>query len=432
MSIKRVANSKLNHENWDQEEEAEEAGTFKRAAAEELKTRVIKTARRKVTGDDDGKKSAFSGFSGFGVTKPDSTVSPFQFLEKIATAAPKQPEVVMAPAKTPATASKQTEYHSKLIGLNQCVLNWIKTHVESNPLCILTPIFDDYHKFLKDIESKYHNKDEAAIVPKISLSETKIAQPTSDENKISNSTFSGFKFTSVDSFKPAIKIDETPAPIKPTPMSEFKFSSTPATVEPPKPTGLAGFKFGAITPISTTSEPPKPFSASSGITFGLGSNNSTAPPTQSSFSMSKPFSFANVSAPTVEEKKEDEVDEDAPPKVEFIENEEKDSVFSKKCKLFVKHDGSFTDRGVGTLHIKPVKDADKTQVIIRAGTTLGTILLNIMLTESVPLQRMGKNNVMMICIPTPDSKPPPTSILVRVKTGEEADELLETLKKYVK
>lgn len=429
MSTKRVANSKLDHENWDQEEEAEEAGTFKRAAADELKTRVIKTARRKVvTGDDDGKKNAFSGFTGFGLTKPDSTVSQFSFLAKIASAAPvtpKQPEIVIQPA----SASKQSEYHSQLIGLNQGVLNWIKTHVESNPLCILTPILDDYHKFLKEIQNKYNNKDEASpVVPKISLSETKIAQPT-DENKNVNSTFSGFKFTSVDSFKPAVKIDETPVPVKPTSMSEFKFSSTPASVEPPKPTGLAGFKFGAIQPISTNSEPPKPFSASSGITFGLGSN-STAP--TSTFSMAKPFSFANVAAPATEEKKDDEVDEDAPPKVEFIENEEKDSVFSKKCKLFVKQDGNFTDRGVGTLHIKPVKDADKTQVIIRAGTTLGTILLNIMLTESVPLQRMGKNNVMMICIPTPDSKPPPTSILVRVKTGEEADELLETLKKYVK
>lgn len=431
MSIKRVANSKLDHENWDEEEELEEAGTFKRAAADELKTRVIKTARRKVGtgGDDDGKKSAFSGFAGFGVTKPDSTASPFSFLAKIA--APKQIEIVKEViSATP--ASNQNEFHSKLKGLNQSVLNWIKTHVETNPVCILTPIFDDYHKFLKEIEIKYKNKDDLPIVPKISLSETKIAPPTSDVNKNTNSTFSGFKFTSTDSFKPAIKIDETPAPIKPTPMSEFKFSSTPASVELPKPTGLAGFKFGAI---PSASEIGKPYSAGSGITFGLG-NNSTAPPlasyTPSSFSMSKPFTFANVAAPPIDEKKGDEIDEDAPPKVEFIENEEKDSVFSKKCKLFVKHDGNFADRGVGTLHIKPVKDADKTQVIIRAGTTLGTILLNIMLTESVPLQRMGKNNVMMVCIPTPDSKPPPTPILVRVKTGEEADELLETLKKYVK
>lgn len=430
MSTKRVANSKLDHENWDQEEEAEEAGTFRRAAAEDLKTRVIKTARRKITGDGDGKKSAFSGFTGFGVTKPDSTQSPFSFLAKIASAAPKQPEIAMEVTSATATVSNQNEFHSKLKGLNQSVLNWIKTHVESNPVCILTPIFDDYNKFLKEIESKYKNKDDSTAVPEISSSETKIPHSTFDENKNTNSTFSGFKFTSTDSFKPAPKVEETPALIKPTPMSEFKFSSTPASVELPKPTGLAGFKFGAIPSASELAKPS--FSAGSGITFGTNSTAPLASSTPSSFALSKPFTFANVAAPPIEEKKDDEVDEDQPPKVEFIENEEKDSVFSIKCKLFVKHDGNFTDRGVGTLHIKPVKDADKTQVIIRAGTSLGTILLNIMLTESVPLQRMGKNNVMMVCIPTPDSKTPPTPILVRVKTGEEADELLETLKKYVK
>lgn len=428
MSTKRVANSKLDHENWDQEEEAEEAGTFKRAAAEELKTRVIKTARRsRAGGDEDGKKSAFSGFSGFGVSKPDSTASAFSFLAKIAAPAP---EIVKEVPKT-TPASNQNEFHSKLKGLNQSVLNWIKTHVETNPVCILTPIFDDYNKFVKEIESNYKNKDETPVAPKISLSETKIAQPTSDENKNANSTFTGFKFTSTDSFKPATKVDETPAPIKSNPMAEFKFSSTPAPVELPKTTGLAGFKFGAIPSVT---EPAKPlFSAGTGLSFGAITSTPLAASTTSSFSMSKPFTFANVAAPPVnEEKTGDEVDEDAPPKVEFVENEEKDSVYSKKCKLFVKHDGNFADRGVGTLHIKPVKDQDKTQVIIRAGTTLGTILLNIMLTESVPLQRMGKNNVMLVCIPTPDSKPPPTPILIRVKTGEEADELLETLKKYVK
>uniref|UniRef100_A0A8D8B5G4 (northern house mosquito) hypothetical protein n=1 Tax=Culex pipiens TaxID=7175 RepID=A0A8D8B5G4_CULPI len=43
--------------------------------------------------------------------------------------------------------------------------------------------------------------------------------------------------------------------------------------------------------------------------------------------------------------------------------------------------------------------------------------------EAVPVQGMGKNNVMMVCVPTPKTKPPPTSELLRVKTRKEADEL---------
>lgn len=44
---KRTASRDINHENWDQEDEPEEAGTFQKASEEELKTRVIKTAKRR-------------------------------------------------------------------------------------------------------------------------------------------------------------------------------------------------------------------------------------------------------------------------------------------------------------------------------------------------------------------------------------------------
>lgn len=44
---KRSAGSDLNHENWDQEEESEEAGTFAAASEDILKDRVIKKAKRR-------------------------------------------------------------------------------------------------------------------------------------------------------------------------------------------------------------------------------------------------------------------------------------------------------------------------------------------------------------------------------------------------
>lgn len=50
---------------------------------------------------------------------------------------------------------KSNDYYAKLKGLNESVTHWIKSHVDSNPFCILTPIFEDYEKYLKEIEAKH-------------------------------------------------------------------------------------------------------------------------------------------------------------------------------------------------------------------------------------------------------------------------------------
>ena len=35
------------------------------------------------------------------------------------------------------------------------------------------------------------------------------------------------------------------------------------------------------------------------------------------------------------------------------------------------------------------------QVVVRAGTSLGNILLNVLIGEGIPVERVGKNNVMV-------------------------------------
>lgn len=50
MAGKRAATRDINHENWDQEDEPEEAGEFEKAPESVLKTRVIKTAKRRTYG----------------------------------------------------------------------------------------------------------------------------------------------------------------------------------------------------------------------------------------------------------------------------------------------------------------------------------------------------------------------------------------------
>lgn len=102
-----------------------------------------------------------------------------------------------------------------------------------------------------------------------------------------------------------------------------------------------------------------------------------------------------------------------------------------RCKVYVKKDGDFTDRGVGILFLKPTPN-DKTQLIVRAETSLGNLLLNTLLTESIPTKRMNKNTIMLVCLPKPESTPPPVPVLLRVKTEEDADALLNALNKHKK
>jgi len=58
------------------------------------------------------------------------------------------------------------------------------------------------------------------------------------------------------------------------------------------------------------------------------------------------------------------------------------------------------------------------------------------MTEDIPLERVGKNNVMLICLPNPpiDPKadPEPVTFLIRVKTAEDADELKDKLAELAK
>ena len=100
--------------------------------------------------------------------------------------------------------------------------------------------------------------------------------------------------------------------------------------------------------------------------------------------------------------------------------------------MFVNSQVNYSDRGVGNLFIKQAtneKGSKIYQAIVRADTTLGNIIFNIRITKDIPTKRVGKNNVMFVCLPTPDSKLP-APVLLRVKTEEDADKLLAEIDKY--
>ncbi|XP_037301328.1 nuclear pore complex protein Nup50 [Manduca sexta] len=105
---------------------------------------------------------------------------------------------------------KKITYYTKLKGLNESVLDWIKKHVEETPLCILTPIFKDYEKYLKEMQDEYEGKDkEESSEVSVKNEKSQSVAPTLQNNKLpqsSNNISSGMLASKTDSptAKPSI------------------------------------------------------------------------------------------------------------------------------------------------------------------------------------------------------------------------------------
>jgi len=116
---------------------------------------------------------------------------------------------------------------------------------------------------------------------------------------------------------------------------------------------------------------------------------------------------------------------------ETFEHKEENSFFSTKCKLFLKKDNKYDDRGKGFIHLKKGGDSDnKTQLVIRSDNALGSILLNIMV-DTARIDKVGDNNILLATVPNPPipgEESGPATFLIRVKT-ELRDELFDHLHK---
>lgn len=359
--------------------------------------------------------SVFGGFSGFTATgstaaaapKPAAPASIFAFLSQD-TKKDDGPAAKTDTTPTPVQDKDQDkEYHQKLRALNQSLCQWIKQHVDKDPVCILTPIFKDYEKHLQSIQIKSTTNGTSG-----SATGT-IPVPAATEIK-STTTFQGFSFGGGGaSLTP-------PSSIKATESSTSTLSNFSTA---PKISFGANASSGSLFGKSSSEAagtPPLVPSASTGFSFG------GAKPF--SFGSTGPSSLATTPAPAATETNNED-DEDEPPKVEFKAVVEEDSVYSKRCKVFFKVAGNFQERGIGTIFVKPVKDSAKHQLIVRADTSLGNILVNVVLAKGLPVQKMGANNVMLVCIPNADFDKP-VSVLLKVKTAADADEVIENLKEH--
>ncbi|NWY32513.1 NUP50 protein, partial [Pheucticus melanocephalus] len=461
---KRIAEKELTDRNWDQEDEAEEVGTFSVASEEVLKNRAIKKAKRRNVGSESESGGAFKGFKGFvlpsgkgggafsgfgngagikpleGLSNGSSTVSstpPFSSLKSTSetqsafgspvsngpTAAVFAEKKAASPTanggsqpcssgSTLGSAPGSGSYHKQLAALNCSVRDWIVKHVNSNPLCDLTPIFRDYERYLASIEQQHGGSSDSSSENESSKTPAPQAAPVFGSSKLQQG--STFLFNS--------KNEDT---------SDKKAEATSEKRDPLLgATSTVSFNFGKSVDSSVLgslgSGTLSSFSFSSGNSglFGKDANQAKSVTAASTSSLEAQTDSGN------NDDKGGEEEEEEPPKVIVNEVKEDDAFYSKKCKLFYKKDNEFKEKGVGTLHLKPAGN-EKTQLLVRADTNLGNILLNVLIPPKMPCTRTGKNNVLIVCVPNPpiDEKNPavPVTMLIRVKTSEDADELHKIL-----
>ncbi|XP_059156449.1 nuclear pore complex protein Nup50-like [Physella acuta] len=403
---KRGAISDLNDRNWDEEEEPEEAGVFKQATEDVLQQRVMKKAKRRTVADDGSKPAAFSGFAGLGGKSAPN----------VAGQVPSFAAASSINGTQSVDSKESSSYLSFLKSLNESVLAWIKQHVEENPYIILSPIFKDYEVYLSSIE-----KSPSAVGRK-----EVTRDPTGSGTSQPEEKGAKFSFGSASSEEKGAKFSFGSASSE---EKGAKFSFGLAASEACK-----GFSFAPASGQAAQND------------LKSGQKTETVPNNKPAFSFglssqSSGFSFtstassgatASLGAGSSQDGDTKDDDEYVPPKPEVKEIVEEGALHSIRCKLYHQKDGKWVDRGVGHLHLKPVAER-KTQVLVRADTNLGNILLNVMLSSSMPVTRQGKNNVVVVCVPNPaiDSKgeeeKTPVPMLLRVKTQEEADDLYKII-----
>ncbi|XP_066992892.2 nuclear pore complex protein Nup50 [Anabrus simplex] len=468
---KRIATSELNHDNWNDVEEPEERGTFKKAAPDVIERRVIKAAKRRSTGVTDSpdvKKSPFAGLGSFKMassSSSSSSPSPFSFLNHVKNSNTSSSvlknssstnntdsaiendagtsnfkaasEVASDKSKDTGlnTEEKSGDYYSKLKALNESVSDWIRLHVNKNPFCILTPIFKDYEHYLVEIDKTQKSSIETT------LPDSKSIFPTDCNKKLSSgvSSNSVSSKTNANETNKTNSIGSTSKVADKSPMFTFGNSQDQNKDGPSKFNSIfAKAHSHPETEISKKpSENSSPASGKDGNPLMVNpfASSPTSKPSFFGASASAPvsvgFSFGSGSTTTANTSNASKANEEdyQPPKPVFTPVQEEGAAYSKRCKVFVRKDSSYQDRGVGTLYLKPIEE--KTQLIVRADTSIGNLLMNCLLNSTMSPQKMGDKNIMLVCLPTPESKPPPVPVLLKVKTSEDADELLAKLKEFI-
>ncbi|KAG5830710.1 hypothetical protein ANANG_G00313510 [Anguilla anguilla] len=309
------------------------------------------------------------------------------------------------------SSSRSREYSRQLTALNCSVRDWIDKHVNDNPLCDLNPIFRDYERHLASIEQKYGTG--AGPESQEKGGNTEGSQPAaagSSSSSASQAPSSGATAPALFPLSGEKESGPPPAGVSFNFGKKVDSSVLGSLGASAAPLSFSFSSQGSLAPLfggqgATTTAPAATFSFGGAKTEAASSQKTEAAPAPV---LSLLHLVPGVLCAALSERRRGRGVGGAPKPV-ITEVKEEDAFYSKKCKLFYKKENEFKEKGVGTLHLKHVAEG-KTQLLVRADTNLGNILLNILVPASMPCSRKGKNNVMVVCVPNPPwtTRPPPS------------------------
>ncbi|XP_022241338.1 nuclear pore complex protein Nup50-like isoform X2 [Limulus polyphemus] len=328
--------------------------------------------------------------------------------------------------------SRDIQYYKLLKTLNENFSEWIKNCLGKSPYCNFIPAFEDYENYVTEIEKKYpvqNSQTETTNVREGTLSGIQFSSKSTIDGHVTKHTFnSGSKATKTEGPKKenAVTFKLFPPVSSTTSTSTSSFGFKPTSSPTNSVSGKSLFSLdndeasssASITNVLTSTTP-----SSAGFSFKTCDGSTT------SDRVSKPPPVLLTTKKCAVQ----ELREAAPHKIKYSQAEGNDALFSKRCKLFCKKGNCYKDEGIGILCIKMVQG--KSRLLIRADSNLDNILLNIRLNSTVPIKKVGKNNVLIVCNPNPpmdikSSNTETITFLIRVKTSEEADELLLKLNHF--
>jgi len=482
----------LNADNWDKEDKQDESesGGPRLADQETLNRRTIIRAKRKKPVSDKESKPAFSTGGLFSaafssaktsqISSSQSTEKPdnmFNFGSSNVSTNPtsnnsltnkfnfKSNETIpekMADDKGDKTPPisfddqvKDEKFQKAVAKLNQKFVKSVQDFVKGNECVDLQPCFDSYNKHFEKIVECYAtesvmDKLQANGVrdfSKLGFAAKPVAEVESKKSKpevteITNLPILGSSIpysssmpisSSMSFKKPEIKpfsfgASEDKQESAPKPTFNFGGASSQDAASTSKP-----FTFGGNSEPKSQEEPKsKPFQ------FGFAAAGSNSNPTPDSNSLFSTPASSQIKPAEPEKTAAEGQPSDAVPEMGDKQFKEEGVVFEIRCKLYYSYEGAYKERGVGTLFVKKDESDGKGSILVRAENHQGTILLNSSLSKGMPSPNLnGTKNILLTCIVNPEIPKVEeltgklNLFLVKVKTEDNANELLKSIKQFL-
>ncbi|KAE9553085.1 hypothetical protein FO519_003718 [Halicephalobus sp. NKZ332] len=107
--------------------------------------------------------------------------------------------------------------------------------------------------------------------------------------------------------------------------------------------------------------------------------------------ISKPSGFFAPKQSENNGEEQDKDEQEEPPKFDAVQHDEPDAVFTTKCSLHNFTEGQYKKAGTGFIYIK--KSEKGPQLLIRAATTLGNVLVNTYINDGFKAEKKDKDRI---------------------------------------